>query len=663
MQRNPDRPPCTNCQNEAVINKGVVCEILPRKKHRPRVSRRKDGEPRNGIPSAYQSGAAESTSVEVEEEPLPDDSAHTYIGDNRGPRQSVYDLCHPRVPQEAHTSPNALTAGNISNRRTVFQPHELEYISQQGGFSWLPRNVSDALVRCYFAHVHFFLPVLEPSKFLDAYTTKENQDMNLLLLWSVFLAATNFVEADVLQQAGFSSRKAMKRAMYKRAKCFYDIDHSSDTLTLIQSVLLLSYWYSDAQEHTGASYWIGIAITLAQSIGLHRDPNTQSRNISHSQVEGKRHLTCRLWWTCVIRDRWVSLAKGRPMRIHDEDHDVKLPVMSDILNEFHTVSPEAQRQFLPPDLDKLADIWISLVKISDTLGRILRMHYRLKGPKPGVNDIDSLFHELYACQPPPLSALLDTSDIVRLHDCHIQIFHQAALTVLYRPYVLNAPASFPENSSSAWQKMVQGRARAAASTTNAFLERIIELDAVKKIKPMFITSLIPAMQIHLFDCKAGNALQANLGQNKLQLCMLILDNLRDTYWSAGVMFRLFDRAQKILLSQGNDSGPLASRNLDSPSMATPAPPPAPVGQDHVNTSPTDRVIPQFDHFPSHGAPPISLGGGMLHPNTMPGPDFNAVEQILSPGFYLSDVDTQSLLMNYSAHPADGGFPANYYDIQ
>lgn len=189
-------------------------------------------------------------------------------------------------------------------------------------------------------------------------------------------------------------------------------------------MLLLSYWYSDAQEHTGASHWIGIAITLAQSIGMHRDSSTQSQNVNHSIVEDNEHLTCRLWWTCLLRDRWVSLAKGRPMRIHDEDYDAKLPVMSDVLDDFQNVSQEARRLFLPAELDQLAAIWISLVKISDTLGRILRTHYRLKGPKPTVEDIDALVNELYECQPTVVSALHDTSDIVRVHDFHIQIFHQ-----------------------------------------------------------------------------------------------------------------------------------------------------------------------------------------------------------------------------------------------
>lgn len=58
------------------------------------------------------------------------------------------------------------------------------------------------------------------------------------------------------------------------------------------------------------------------------------------------------------------------------------------------------------------------------------------------------------------------------------------MTVLYRPYILNSYSSFPDNSSATWQKFAQNRAREAASITNQTLEKMIELDLVKFIKPM-----------------------------------------------------------------------------------------------------------------------------------------------------------------------------------
>jgi hypothetical protein len=54
------------------------------------------------------------------------------------------------------------------------------------------------------------------------------------------------------------------------------------------------------------------------------------------------------------------------------------------------------------------------------------------------------------------------------------------------------------------------------------------------------------MQVHLFECKSSVPLRRGLGKNKLDLCMLILPQLRNTYWSACVIYRLFERAQSML---------------------------------------------------------------------------------------------------------------------
>lgn len=115
-------------------------------------------------------------------------------------------------------------------------PHELEYLNRKGAFLMLPDAVSDDLIHCYFEHVHFFLPIIDAANFLTEYTSHGFQNLSLLLVWSMFLAAANvslplerydavsltvyskFAEVDVLQGSGYSSRKAMKRAMYERAK-------------------------------------------------------------------------------------------------------------------------------------------------------------------------------------------------------------------------------------------------------------------------------------------------------------------------------------------------------------------------------------------------------------------------------------------------------------
>lgn len=107
------------------------------------------------------------------------------IGDRRGPRHSVYDLCHPETPEDARYLPPDTV---ISSSH---KPHELEYMRLQGVFSRLPDDVCDELIRCYFHHVHFFLPIIDAPAFLNEYCSNGSRNISLLLYWSILLAAAN----------------------------------------------------------------------------------------------------------------------------------------------------------------------------------------------------------------------------------------------------------------------------------------------------------------------------------------------------------------------------------------------------------------------------------------------------------------------------------------
>lgn len=109
----------------------------------------------------------------------------TLKGDRRGARSFVYELCHPGAPQDAMPLllPKASTI--------PWKPHEREYLRHEGAFVTLPDEVCDDLIRCYFHHVHFFLPIVNASSFLIEYVSKDRQNISLLLFWSMLLAAAN----------------------------------------------------------------------------------------------------------------------------------------------------------------------------------------------------------------------------------------------------------------------------------------------------------------------------------------------------------------------------------------------------------------------------------------------------------------------------------------
>ena len=49
----------------------------------------------------------------------------------------------------------------------------------------------------------------------------------------------------------------------------------NDKLVLVQSALLLSFWFDDAEDIKQSWYWTGIAFGIAQALGLHRQLDSQ----------------------------------------------------------------------------------------------------------------------------------------------------------------------------------------------------------------------------------------------------------------------------------------------------------------------------------------------------------------------------------------------------
>lgn len=162
------------------------------------------------------------------------------------------------------------------------------------------------------------------------------------------------------------------------------------------------------------------------------------------------------------------------------------------------------------------------------------------------------------------------------------------------------------------------------------------------------------MQIHLFECKSTVPLRRGLGSNKLNLCMLVLQQLRDTYWSASVTYRLFARAQ-VLLEKSNSSVSKQAEKLASiPHRTTAASNRQNVDTGHqhqqqhqhhqdqqqnqqYNTDDAMRLMPETDFAMNEQTAPFWLNDS---------PSFSNVDQLLSPGFSIPENTFQSFFTGY-----------------
>ncbi|KFZ15702.1 hypothetical protein V502_05445 [Pseudogymnoascus sp. VKM F-4520 (FW-2644)] len=500
------------------------------------------GEESGNLPSALEGDeAADSANYAVAldsnvVQEIDQSPALMYIGDQQSASSFVFDLCNG----PSQTSHYLVPRGTTRRQR----PEDLNYLRLKGCFSVPSQDICEDLIRAYFLHVHPFLPIIDARHFLEDFVSHGYHNINLLLLWSMFFAATNFVDSEVLQKAGYTSRKAMKRAMYQRAKCLYDSDYEEDKVSLIQAVILMAFWYSDMEDRTGAWHWMGIAIGLCQTMGLHRNPrvDTVKQHLSKETIG----LFRRIWWSCFVRDRWLSLAMGRPMRIQIEDCDTPMPTVNDVTKELEGISCPTTRSYLPNGPEKLAGLWVKLLRISDALGTMIRVFYRLKGTKADLKDMKKCEEEILQCA--LSSEEKGEEDHTLLFHVHqLQLFYEATIIVLHRPYLLPRANEMASSEEKSWQALSRQKAKTAATNTNVVLERLIDLDMIKCLKPMTVTALIPAMQIHLLESTSATPLLRSFGTHKLRLCMMVLSELRATYWGADSVYRLFERAEAKLI--------------------------------------------------------------------------------------------------------------------
>jgi hypothetical protein len=184
----------------------------------------------------------------------------------------------------------------------------------------------------------------------------------------------------------------------------------------------MAFWYSDTEDRTGAYHWIGIAISLCQTLGLHRnlELNIPEHRLPTSQLSVLR----RIWWSCVLRDRWLSLGMGRPMRINHADCDVPMPSIADVVRDLESIPAQIKQDYIPVESEWLSGLWIKLISVSNLLGTIIGVFYKPGKPLPSKDALEQYENELLQ-----LAVCVDTSafkdSLSLLHTYQYQLFYES----------------------------------------------------------------------------------------------------------------------------------------------------------------------------------------------------------------------------------------------
>ncbi|KAI1344017.1 fungal-specific transcription factor domain-containing protein [Xylariaceae sp. FL0016] len=91
-------------------------------------------------------------------------------------------------------------------------------------------------------------------------------------------------------------------------------------LTLLQTLILLGYWFIGHGKASKGWLFCGMAFRLAHEMGLHLDPNNW-KGPSEPQID--REISRRVYWAAFNADKQLSLYFGRPPALYPHESDVK----------------------------------------------------------------------------------------------------------------------------------------------------------------------------------------------------------------------------------------------------------------------------------------------------------------------------------------------------
>jgi hypothetical protein len=203
----------------------------------------------------------------------------------------------------------------------------------------------------------------------------------------------------------------------------FDNDFEEDKVAVAQSAVLLAFFYTDTEDRTTAWrawHWTGSAISLCQIMGLHRNLEaiTPKDHFRPDQIR----LFRRIWWSCFIRDCWLSLSHGWPMRIQLDHSDTPMPTVEDVTMDLKDLSSSIVRKYLSADQTALAKLWVNFVGLSKALlGNGTQIYYSLQGSLPDIEAVKRYENGILQC---------DTNSIGGDHADPIAIFHAYDLKLL-----------------------------------------------------------------------------------------------------------------------------------------------------------------------------------------------------------------------------------------
>ncbi|KAF2108536.1 cutinase transcription factor 1 alpha [Lophiotrema nucula] len=473
-------------------------------------------------------------------------------------------------------------------------PDEVSYLEKKGALTIPKSSLKSEMLRAYVEYVHPYMPLLDLHDFLSTIDRPDGSlgKVSLILFQAVMFAGSAFVDMRHLRTAGYVTRKEARKDFFQKTRLLYDFDYESDRVSLVQALLLLTYYYETPDDQKDTWHWMGVATSVAHTIGLHRNPNK-------TNMDSKRtKLWKRIWWSTYMRDRLIALGMRRPTRIKTEDFDVPMLTLDDFeLAPIDSISCLPSDCRVAKDVDmqrQLAIMCIEKAKLCLCISQVLSKQYCVLNNNQGLlNDrttmmllpkkLDPETSEVKTCDEelqkwvnelPEEAKYTDTLSGDNCLDLHRALLHMVfftTLSALHRPQVLPSTQGGPTTPKEAvggeLLDVSRRNVRRAASAITSIAQRLDSQDLVKYLPTTGVTVLLPAIIIHLLDIKAPDEETRRSSLRGFCQCMAVMGKLRDLYAAADYSTAFLEAA---IRKAGIHIAPMQAQTND-PSMPKSSP--------------------------------------------------------------------------------------------
>ncbi|CAK7199514.1 hypothetical protein SEUCBS139899_002194 [Sporothrix eucalyptigena] len=254
----------------------------------------------------------------------------------------------------------------------------------------------------YFTTIHIAYPFLPRALFTQSYRTfiasnKQTvpNDTWLATMYIIFAIGAYYNAAS----GGTATQDTLHEQYYRHALTLSSGSEPLERSLNQVSFLLAQCFYLLAVCRTDTCWTtLGLAVRIAQSIGLHVDadaPRPRARNqqqntetIAFRNAELRR----RVFYSVYVLDRLLALQLGRPPAIHDEDCYLRLPSrlgdgdINWLGSDDHSTPPQP---ILDPNTPTCGDYFINMISLSRIIGHVLRDLYSPRSRRrSGTNGVE-----------------------------------------------------------------------------------------------------------------------------------------------------------------------------------------------------------------------------------------------------------------------------------